>query len=207
MTARHWMPIVLVGALAFATATPALGRTPAATTPAGFVPGAEPVRVRAPDVRILDLAAIVENSPIDLAGGGRSPSGSATANGTVFLRFAGIELDRLSLRQNHAGAALTILESSTAGIGGAGGTVELWGVLRSLRVCLPVGVLPTGGGSCTDVRPLFSVLAALIRQGAKLPREIRGEDLDIDVYALRAKAKPGEFGLRLPTGRVTVTAR
>lgn len=212
MTARHLAAVALAGALAFGTAAPwaaALGRAPAATGPAGFLPEATPVRVRSPEVRILDLAALVENRPIELAGGGRSPAGSAAAGGTLLLRFASISLDKVSVRQNNAGAVLGILDSGVgaqaATIGGEGGRVELWGVLRSLRICLPVGVLPTGGGSCTDVRPLVPVLAALIARGAELPRTVRGEDLDIDVYALRARARAGEFGLRLPNGRVTVT--
>jgi hypothetical protein len=192
---RRLAPLALVGVLAIGTAAGAAPRAPAAT-PAGFVPEATPIRVRAPDVRITDLAAVARNRPIDLAGGKRSP------DGTLMLRFARIELDNVSLRQTRAAFGLAITDGGTgdkaASIGGAGGTVELWGVLRNLRICLSAG--------CTDVRPLLPVLPSLIATG-RLPREIRGEDLDIDIYALRAKARPGEFGLRLPGGRVQVTSK
>lgn len=193
---RRLVPLVLVGMLAVGTAAGAAPWVPSADPVPGFLPEATPVRVRAPDVRISDLAAIVEDQPIALAGGKRSPGG------TVMLRFARIELDQVTLDQNRAGFTLAITDggsgSKAASIGGTGGTVELWGVLRSLRICLSAG--------CTDVRPLVPLLPSLIASG-RLPKVIRGEDLDIDIYALRAKAPAGDFGLRLPGGRVTVTGR
>jgi len=215
--ARRALAAALVGGVAIGTAAgpaplaEAFGRAPTASTPAGFLPEATPVRVRAPDVRITDLVALMENRPIDLAGGGRSPAGGQSAGGTVMLRFAQIELDKLTIGQDRARFGLRIANAGSgtqaAVIGGPGGTVALWGVLRSLRICLPVGVLPMSNGACTDVRPLVPALSRLIASGAELPRVIRGEDLDIEIYALRARAKAGEFGLRLPQGRVTVTPR
>ena len=201
---RRLVPLILVGVLAVGTAAAGASPSPRTAGPAaGFLPEATPVRVRAPDVRITDLIAIAENRPIDLAGGKRSPSGSQARGGTCMLRFARIELDQVTLGQNRAGFTLRISDAgvgaTAASIGGTGGTVELWGVLRSLKVCLP-------GSPCTDVRPLIPLLPALVESG-RLPRVIRGEDLDIDVYALRARAPAGDFGLRLPGARVRVSPR
>src|SRR5581483_10866779 len=133
--------LVAASAIGPARLADAVGLAPAAA-PAGFTPEATPVRVVAPTVRITDLTTLSENQPIALAGGGTSPRGSASAGGTLLLRFAKIDLDNLTLSQNRAGmSALTIANSgsgtSAATIGGTGGTVELWGVLHSLQVCLP----------------------------------------------------------------------
>jgi hypothetical protein len=185
----------------------AVGLAPAAA-PAGFTPEATPVRVVAPTVRITELITLLENQPIALAGGGTSPRGSALAGGTLLLKFGKIELDNVTLSQNRSGLfALRIANSGSgtgaATIGGPGATVELWGVLHSLQVCLPQTLLKLAG-PCDDARPLAPLLSGLIAAGTKLPSPIEGSNLDIDVYALRVDTAAGQTSLNLPTGSVTV---
>jgi len=205
--------LVVVAVVAVATAV-GPGRLAAAfptaptAGPAGFLPAPTPVRVTAPTLRIIDLRAIVEDQPIALAGGGRSPRGSAASGGTVLLRFARIELDNLTIGGSQAGAyALAITNSGAAAqaatIGGPGGGVELWGVLHHLEVCLPHGSLPGAAGACPEARALFPALGALVRSGS-LPRTIEARNLDLDLYALRATAAGSVPSLSLPAGRVVV---
>lgn len=158
--------------------------------------------------------------------------------GTVLLRFARIELDNLSITQAAGAAALSITDAGTgaqaAAIGGAGGVVELWGVLKALQVCLPAATLrelvglgtvdagsrrslqrllvraeaaPEPAGPCTDVRPLVPVLSRFAQQEGRLPRTISAKGLDIDVYALRANAGAKAMSLVLPHGQVAVRPR
>jgi hypothetical protein len=216
MLQRGAIGLLLVGTLVVGSAVgpsrlaAAVGRATGAAAPAGFVPEATPVRVVAPSVRIIDLAAIAENQPIALAGGGRSPAGTALTGGTLLLRFARIELDNLTLSQQRTGLfSLTIANSGSgagaATIGAAGGTVELWGVLHSLQVCLPQTLLHSPSGApCNDVRPLVPALALLVARGTKLPSPIDGKNLDIDIYALKADVGGTADSLSLPSGRVTV---
>jgi hypothetical protein len=208
--------LLLVGALIVGSAVgparlaAAVGLAPGAAAPAGFVPEATPVRVMAPSLRITDLTAILENQPISLGGGGMSPRGTALAGGTLLLRFARIDLDNLTISQKRPGLfGLTISNSGSgttaATIGATGGTVELWGVLHSLQVCLPQTLLHSPGDApCNDVRPLVPALAALVAGGTKLPSPIDGKNLDIDIYALKADVGGTADSLTLPTGRVTV---
>lgn len=200
----------------------AVPRAPAAQ-PAGFLPSPTPVRVTAPTLRITDLLALTEDQSIPLAGGAVSPRGSVARGGTVLLRFALIELDNVSITQAVGGSALSITDPGSgqraATIGGAGGVVELWGVIRALQVCLPpatlrelvglggAGVRPGAGGPCTDVRPLVPVLSRLAKQEGRLPRTVSARGLVIDVYAMRANAGGKAMSLVLPNGRVAVKPR
>lgn len=204
--------------------------------PAGFLPAPIPVRVTAPTLRILGLSTLLEDQSIALAGGARSPGGRSAQGGTVLLGFARIDLDRVSISQSRAGEfALAITNAgsgdSAAVIGGVGGSVELWGVLTSLEVCLPASTLrelatrnigdavarrivtellsgrDSANPPCTPVRPLIPALAALLRQGGKVPELLRGRGLDITVYAMRANAGAGALSLSLPLGRLLVTSK
>ncbi|MGQ0625634.1 MAG: hypothetical protein ACT4PP_13425 [Sporichthyaceae bacterium] len=206
-------------------------------TPAGFLPAPIPVTVTAPTLRIRDLVAVLVDQPIALAGGGRSPGGPPSAGGTVLLGFARIDLDRARIAQSRAGEFTLAITNAAAAdraavIGGVGGEVELWGVVNTLDICLPAstlrdlvlrnlgdaaarrivaGLLADGADSkappCTAAKPLLPALAALIRQGGKLPALVRARDLDIEVYALRANAGSGALSLSLPAGRLLVTPR
>lgn len=246
MTRSRTRRAFLVAAAAAALAVSAVGpsgpagavpRVPAAQ-PAGFLPSPTPVRVTAPTLRITDLLALTENQSIPLAGGAVSPRGSVARGGTVLLRFARIELDNVSITQAAGGSALSISDPGSgqraATIGGAGGVVELWGVLKALQVCLPASTLrelaglgdvdassrrslkrllvraerdADPAGPCTDVRPLVPLLSRLARQRGRLPRTISGKGLDIAVYALRANAGGRAMSLVLPHGRVAVRPR
>lgn len=179
----------------------ATGLLPAATAP-GFLPEPLPVRVTAPTLRIALLRSVLDNQPIPLAGGGQSPRQA------VLLEFAGIELDQLRIAQDTAGFALAITNDGTgsaaATIGGAGQIVQLWGVLKRLEVCL--AALP-GPEACPDVADGIGALSLLIRSGGKLPDELRGRNLDLELYALKVANPRGTTSLSLPRGRLVVDPR
>jgi hypothetical protein len=165
---------------------------PAAAPAPGFLASATPVRVTAPTLRITRLSAIQQRQAIPVAGGGTSPSG------TLLLEFAQIDLDQVSINQVRGGAALAI-DNAGSGAGAAvigGGDVVLWGVVRRLDVCLPPA-------PCSDLHSVLPLLGSLVKSGA-LPHVINAKNLDIDIYALRARGGGGGTALRLPRGRVTV---
>jgi len=150
-------------------------------------------------VRISLLRSILDNQRIPLAGGGEAP------RGTVLLEFSGIQLDQARIAQDTAGFTLAITNGGSgaqaATIGGAGQTVQLWGVLKHLEVCL--AALP-GTDACPDVSNGVGALSLLLRTGAKLPETLRGKNLDIDVYALTVSAPGSATSLLLPVGRLAV---
>jgi hypothetical protein len=206
---RRLLLTLLAAVVAVATAVgpsrlaAATGLAPGAAGPQpDFLPEPIPVRVTSPEIRILLLGTILDNARIPLAGGGMSP------RGTVLLQFSGIDIDQARIAQDGAGFGLSILNGgsgeSAAAIGGEGQTVQLWGVLHHLEVCL--STLP-GADPCPDVSRIVPVLAALTQGGGKLPRVLRGKNLDIDVYALRVTAPNGATSLNLPHGHLAVTSK
>jgi hypothetical protein len=126
----------------------------------------------------------------------------------VLLEFSGIALDQVRIAQDSGAFAMAITNAGSgdaaAQIGGSGQTVQLWGVLRHLEVCLDT--LP-GREACPDVTNGVGALSLLVRSGAKLPDVLRGKNLDIDVYALRVTAPGGATSLSLPQGRLAVDAK
>lgn len=201
------LAVLLAALLAVTTAVgpsrlaSAVGLAPAATEP-GFLPQPLPVRVTAPVVRITLLSSILDNQRIPLAGGGQSP------NNTVLLEFAGIELDEVRKTQETREFSLLIANDgagdSAESIGGPGQTVQLWGVLKHLEVCL--ASLP-GTEACPDVANGIGALSLLVRSGGKLPEVLRGKNLDIDVYAVKVSAPAGATSLKLPVGRLAVQSK
>lgn len=202
--------LLLVVLTALVAATTAVGPSrlasaarfaPSAAEP-GFLPEPLPVRVTAPTLRISLLRSVLENQRIPLAGGGQSP------RGTVLLEFAGIELDQVRIAQDAAAFTFAITNAGAgkqaATIGGAGQTVQLWGVLKHLEVCL--AALP-GAEACPDVTNSIGALSLLTRSGGKLPEVVRGKNLDIDVYALTVRAPRSATSLLLPVGRLAVESK
>lgn len=182
-TASRGRRLLLVALAAVVAATTAVGpsrlagavglaSTAAAPAP-GFLPEPAFVKVTAPSLRLTDLSAILEDQPIPLAGGGRSPAGSVANQGTVLLQFQSIDLDNLTISQSGAGPFSLAITNPGAGdqaatIGGPGETSDLWGVLNRLDLCLNIsnleglaGGLPVVGGLLSSVLRLIHALVPI----------------------------------------------
>jgi hypothetical protein len=207
----------------------ALGLPSAAAGPgAGFLPEPTPVEVRSPSLTLSGLSGIAVDRPIPLAGGGESP---AT---TTLLEFSSIQLDDLAITQSKAGPfSLAITNpgsgTSAAQIGGTGESVQLWGVVTKLDLCLSLDTLQklvngystllgsvlgvvqgllgklAGAGPCVSLIRLLPLLGDLLAAGVPLPGTIPASDLDIDVYALHVVAGSGQTSLNLPAGQLVVS--